>query len=119
MLPNNKNVILSAEQAAALASKPVRVIPSRSVQAGLAAMVRYLPSNSAEENERADARGARRRRDRRGDGGLAGRRAERRVACARAATSASPTETRSPRATNFDEVAGAVVERLLATAARR
>jgi uncharacterized protein len=51
VLPNNKNVILSAEQAAGLAAKPVRVIPSRSVQAGLAAMVRYLPSNSAEENE--------------------------------------------------------------------
>ena len=53
VLPNNKNVILSAEQAAALASKPVRVIPSRSVQAGLAAMIRYLPSNPAAENERA------------------------------------------------------------------
>jgi DAK2 domain fusion protein YloV len=53
VLPNNKNVILSAEQAAGLATKPVRVIPSRSVQAGLAAMVRYLPSNTAEENEAA------------------------------------------------------------------
>jgi DAK2 domain fusion protein YloV len=53
VLPNNKNVILSAEQAAALATKPVRVIPSRSVPAGLAAIVRYLPSNSAAENEEA------------------------------------------------------------------
>jgi uncharacterized protein len=53
VLPNNKNVILSAEQAAGLASKPVRVIPSRSVPAGLAAIVRYLPSNTAAENERA------------------------------------------------------------------
>jgi DAK2 domain fusion protein YloV len=53
VLPNNKNVILSAEQAAGLATKPVRVIPSRSVQAGLAAMIRYLPSNSAAENETA------------------------------------------------------------------
>ncbi|MEJ7569852.1 MAG: DAK2 domain-containing protein [Gaiellaceae bacterium] len=53
VLPNNSNVILSAEQAAKLTTKPVRVIPSRSVQAGLAAMVRYLPSLSAAENETA------------------------------------------------------------------
>ncbi len=53
VLPNNPNVILAAEQAAAVASKPVRVIPSRSVQAGLAAIVRYLPSLGAEENEAA------------------------------------------------------------------
>ncbi len=50
VLPNNANVILAAEQAAKLASKPVRVIHSRTVQAGLAAMVRYLPTNTAEEN---------------------------------------------------------------------
>ena len=51
VLPNNSNVILSAEQAAKLAEKPVRVIPSRSVPAGLAAIVRYLPSLDAAENE--------------------------------------------------------------------
>ena len=53
VLPNNSNVILSAEQAAKLVDKQVRVIPSRSVPAGLSAMVRYLPSLSAEENEAA------------------------------------------------------------------
>jgi DAK2 domain fusion protein YloV len=53
VLPNNSNVILSAEQAAQLAGKPVRVIPSRSVPAGLAAIVRYLPSLTAAENEAA------------------------------------------------------------------
>ena len=53
VLPNNGNVILSAEQAALLATKPVRVIPSRSVPAGLAAIVRYLPSLTAAENEAA------------------------------------------------------------------
>jgi DAK2 domain fusion protein YloV len=53
VLPNNSNVILSAEQAAKLVDKHVRVIPSRSVPAGLAAIVRYLPSMSAEENEAA------------------------------------------------------------------
>ena len=53
VLPNNSNVILSAEQAAKLVDKQVRVIPSRSVPAGLAAILRYLPSLSAEENEAA------------------------------------------------------------------
>ena len=53
VLPNNSNVILSAEQAAKLVDKQVRVIPSRSVPAGLAAIVRYLPSLSASENESA------------------------------------------------------------------
>jgi uncharacterized protein len=51
VLPNNSNVILTAEQAAGLSSKPVRVLPSRSVQAGLAAMGRYVPTNSPDENE--------------------------------------------------------------------
>jgi DAK2 domain fusion protein YloV len=53
VLPNNSNVILSAEQAAKLVDKHVRVLPSRSVPAGLAAILRYLPSQSAAENEAA------------------------------------------------------------------
>lgn len=53
VLPNNGNVILAAEQAAGLVAKPVRVVPSRSVQAGLAAIVRYIPSSAPEANERA------------------------------------------------------------------
>jgi len=53
VLPNNSNVILTAEQAAALASKPVRVVPSRSVQAGFASIARYVPTISSEENESA------------------------------------------------------------------
>jgi len=51
VLPNNSNVILTAEQAAELSSKRVRVVPSRSVQAGLAAMSRYVSTNDAETNE--------------------------------------------------------------------
>jgi uncharacterized protein len=50
LLPNNANVILTAEQAAQLASKRVTVVPTGSMQAGLAAMVTYLPERSAEEN---------------------------------------------------------------------
>ena len=53
VLPNNGNVILAAQQAVEHATKPARVIPSRSVQAGLAAIVRYLPSLPAAENEAA------------------------------------------------------------------
>jgi fatty acid kinase len=53
VLPNNSNVVLTAEQAAALSEKRVRVIPSKSVQAGLAAMARFVSSASREENERA------------------------------------------------------------------
>jgi hypothetical protein len=51
VLPNNSNVILTAEQAAGLAAKPARVVPSRSVQSGVAAMVRFVSTNSPEENE--------------------------------------------------------------------
>jgi len=51
VLPNNSNVILSAEEAARHASKPVRVVHSRSVAAGLAAIGRYVPSLSPEDNE--------------------------------------------------------------------
>jgi DAK2 domain fusion protein YloV len=51
VLPNNSNVILTAEQAVALASKPVRVVPSESVQAGLAAIWRFISTSSPERNE--------------------------------------------------------------------
>jgi hypothetical protein len=51
VLPNNSNVILTAEQAALHALKAVRVVPSRSVQAGLAAMGRYVSTNTPEQNE--------------------------------------------------------------------
>ena len=50
VLPNNSNVILSAEQAAQLAAKPVTVVPTESIPAGLAAMVSFLPERSAQEN---------------------------------------------------------------------
>ena len=53
VLPNNSNVILTAEQAAALSAKNVRILPSRSVQAGLAAMVGFVPGAAFDENEQA------------------------------------------------------------------
>ncbi len=50
VLPNNPNVIMSAEQAVGLVGKRVRVVPTRSIQAGLAAMVAYDGFRSVEEN---------------------------------------------------------------------
>jgi dihydroxyacetone kinase-like predicted kinase len=45
LLPNNPNIILAAQQAASLAEgKRVRVVPSRSVPQGVAAMLEYDPS---------------------------------------------------------------------------
>jgi uncharacterized protein len=53
VLPNNGNVIMSAEQAADHASKLVRVVATRSVQAGLAALVAFDPTVGADANARA------------------------------------------------------------------
>jgi DAK2 domain fusion protein YloV len=50
VLPNNSNVILAAEQAAAAATKPAEVVATRSIPAGLAAMVAFEPSRSVAEN---------------------------------------------------------------------
>jgi dihydroxyacetone kinase-like predicted kinase len=50
LLPNNSNVILSAEQAAGLTEKPVTVVPTDSLPAGLAALVAFDPERSATEN---------------------------------------------------------------------
>jgi DAK2 domain fusion protein YloV len=50
VLPNNSNVILSAEQAADLVDKPVTVVPTDSLPAGLAAMLAFDPDRPAVEN---------------------------------------------------------------------
>jgi DAK2 domain fusion protein YloV len=49
ILPNNKNIILAAEQAAALTAKKVYVVPSRSIPQGIAAMVSWLPEGDGEK----------------------------------------------------------------------
>lgn len=52
VLPNNKNIILAAQQAAELLEdKTLHVIPTRSVPQGIAAMISYMPGESAEANE--------------------------------------------------------------------
>jgi DAK2 domain fusion protein YloV len=50
LLPNNSNVILAAEQAAREAEKPVEVVPADSIPAGLAAMVVFDGTRPAAEN---------------------------------------------------------------------
>ena len=50
VLPNNSNVVMTAEQAAAASSKNVRVVPTRSMQAGVAAMVAFDARAPADEN---------------------------------------------------------------------
>jgi len=53
VLPNNPNVLMSAEQAAEHAAKPARVVPTRSLQAGLAALVAFDPGLDAGANAEA------------------------------------------------------------------
>ncbi len=51
ILPNNKNIILSAKQAAELSKdKKVYVIPTKTIPQGISAMVNYVPDYSFEEN---------------------------------------------------------------------
>ena len=51
VLPNNKNIILAAEQAAELTEdKKVIVLPTKTIPQGLAAMVGYIPDNDVETN---------------------------------------------------------------------
>ena len=50
VLTNSSNVFMAAERAAELSDKTVRVVGSRSLQAGLAAAVALDPSRSAAEN---------------------------------------------------------------------
>ena len=53
ILPNNGNVILTAEQAAGMSSLHIAVVPSRSIPSGLAAMVAFDPAEDAVGNARA------------------------------------------------------------------
>ncbi|WP_139489792.1 DAK2 domain-containing protein [Brevibacillus dissolubilis] len=53
ILPNNKNIIMAAQQAAVLAEFPVAVIPSRSVPQGMAALVAFNGGNDLEANREA------------------------------------------------------------------
>lgn len=54
ILPNNKNVILAANQAVSLVEdKQIIVIPTKTVPQGITAVINFVPDLSAEENEAA------------------------------------------------------------------
>jgi DAK2 domain fusion protein YloV len=51
IFPNNKNIILAAEQAKSLVeNKRIYVVPSKNIPQGIAAAVAFNPDDSAEEN---------------------------------------------------------------------
>lgn len=51
ILPNNKNIVLAANQASYLAEgKKIVVIPTKTVPQGITAMINYIPEESAEQN---------------------------------------------------------------------
>ena len=53
VLPNNKNIIMAAEQVDALTPKHVVVIPSKTVPQGITAMLSFNPDGTEEENTQA------------------------------------------------------------------
>jgi hypothetical protein len=53
ILPNNKNIVPVAEQVRSQVDVPVRVVPTRSVVEGLAALVAYDPEALVDENHSA------------------------------------------------------------------
>ena len=51
ILPNNKNIILAANQAASLMEeKNIYVIPSKTVPQGITALINFMPDSTPEEN---------------------------------------------------------------------
>ena len=50
VLPNNKNIIMAAEQAADLADRKVYVLQTRTIPQGLSAMLAFDPEQDAKEN---------------------------------------------------------------------
>mgnify|MGYP000968195300 FL=1 len=51
ILPNNKNIILAAQNAAKVSVKHIAIIPTRNAPQGFAAMLRLNPEGTLEENE--------------------------------------------------------------------
>lgn len=52
ILPNNKNIIMAANQAASLVEdKEIIVIPTKTIPQGITALVNFIPDYSAEENQ--------------------------------------------------------------------
>ncbi|HEX6702751.1 MAG TPA: DAK2 domain-containing protein [Gaiellaceae bacterium] len=113
LLPNNSNVILAAEQVGGLASKPVQVVPTSTIQAGLAAMVVFDGARPAAEN--ADEMRQAVESVATGEVTIASRDAELNgVAIRKGNYFGLVGDDPVAEGASFDEVARAVVERLLA-----
>lgn len=51
ILPNNKNIVLAANQAASLVEdKQIIVIPTKTIPQGITALINYIPESSPQEN---------------------------------------------------------------------
>jgi DAK2 domain fusion protein YloV len=50
LIPNNSNIIMAAQQAIALTSKTVAVVPSRNIPQGVAALLAYNPQAGLDQN---------------------------------------------------------------------
>lgn len=53
ILPNNKNIVMAAQQAAEVSEEQVVVIPSKTVPQGMSALLAFNPGVELEENEKA------------------------------------------------------------------
>ncbi|WP_082631289.1 DAK2 domain-containing protein [Gracilibacillus massiliensis] len=51
ILPNNKNIVMAAEQAAELAEENVAVVPTKTIPQGMSAMLTYNPEVTLDENK--------------------------------------------------------------------
>ena len=51
ILPNNKNIIMAANQAAEIADKDVRVIPTKSIPQGITSITMFNPEQDVDSNE--------------------------------------------------------------------
>lgn len=51
VFPNNKNIVLAAEQAKALSKRTLHIIPTKNIPQGLSAVLAYNPEDSVENNE--------------------------------------------------------------------
>jgi len=50
ILPNNKNIILTAEQVKSLSTKNIYVLPTKSIPQGISALLAFNPDSSLEDN---------------------------------------------------------------------
>lgn len=55
ILPNNKNIIMAAEQAAELSEENVTVVPTKTIPQGMSAMLAFQPESSLSDNHQSMA----------------------------------------------------------------